>query len=938
MSGSLASDISDGVVRSDLVKENRTIADDLNSLRTQVKGILGEGAWTDEQAVSLSQVYAAMHVDGANAEVQGNLSVIGESTLASAIVSDLTETRVVFAGANGALVDSAALTFAAGIVQVDGAVDATGWVRGSVGLTSGLFGENTAEFQSNGPAYIGSAGTSHDGKLYINQDVAGRLYIVDSDGSVKDEENLSFAEGKLSVTGALEVTGEVTLASAIVSDLTQSRVVFAGADGALVDDAALTFASDPMSELSILSVGTAARNGTIELRNSAGSTTATLNASNGSGRFGSYDGVSGQITLHDSGGSPSIELWGADARVSAGEFRTNGSHAVITDTNDPSVPTAAFGGYGANGSVWVKNVDGNATVRLNGELGSIAHGLTSTATGVASFAGGHNASASGMYSFASGQNVNASGEASHAEGYYTTASGYYSHAEGGTSIAEGARSHAEGNGTAAVGDYSHAGGLGTEAFAAAQTAIGKFNVQANADSLFVVGNGTTWEARSDAFRVDPTVVKSFVPVEVGTTGAAGTVSVKNASDAQTIKLDGGAAQVDIGGGTSGYSGYFNVKKADDVTTLYFSGSDAWLSIGNTGKEGTIQVNDNSGAGSIYLEGQSGYATIGGPVAGTVSVKDASYVETIKLDGATGDVTFEGNADVNGTLDVAGQVDLAAAGVATSIRGTLAVAEDATFAGNIQVDGDFRVKGSMTYIDTQHVRVEDAFIYLATGSLGTTDSGIVLHGGAGVGMDLAIAQKGGSGEFIFGKGDRQPDGEGSLVGMELVPAKFAGIKLGSAEDALSGSLSISGDNIKVAAAAAALVLDDAYRAGSSYSGDFKLASSAAEWTAFQNQYPGKSLLGALGAGGGVGVNFRKKVLMGDNANFSGNTLDIAAAGIGTLRSTAQADADYGLDVYLNGVLLALGAQADYTVASTSEISFNYAINSDDVLTVIAKNVA
>jgi len=52
--------------------------------------------------------------------VAGDLNVDGESTLASAIVSDLTDTRVIFAGAGGALVDDAAMTFAAGVLTVDG--------------------------------------------------------------------------------------------------------------------------------------------------------------------------------------------------------------------------------------------------------------------------------------------------------------------------------------------------------------------------------------------------------------------------------------------------------------------------------------------------------------------------------------------------------------------------------------------------------------------------------------------------------------------------------------------------------------------------------------------------------------------------------------------------------------------------------------------------
>lgn len=61
--------------------------------------------------------------------------------------------------------------------------------------------------------------------------------------------------------------------------------------------------------------------------------------------------------------------------------------------------------------------------------------------------------------------------------------------------------HAEGYETQALGEASHAGGLGTIASAEAQTAIGKYNAE-DADALFIVGNGTDYGHRSNAFTVD----------------------------------------------------------------------------------------------------------------------------------------------------------------------------------------------------------------------------------------------------------------------------------------------------------------------------------------------------------------------------------------------------------------------------------------------------
>lgn len=113
----------------------------------------------------------------------------------------------------------------------------------------------------------------------------------------------------------------------------------------------------------------------------------------------------------------------------------------------------------------------------------------------------------GQNSTAEGQETTASGKfGAHAEGYKTVASGDMSHAEGNNTTASGESSHAEGRGTMASGSISHAGGDSTIAATWAQTAIGRFNIKDNAgitklSNWFIIGNGGSDEARSNAFRV-----------------------------------------------------------------------------------------------------------------------------------------------------------------------------------------------------------------------------------------------------------------------------------------------------------------------------------------------------------------------------------------------------------------------------------------------------
>ena len=117
--------------------------------------------------------------------------------------------------------------------------------------------------------------------------------------------------------------------------------------------------------------------------------------------------------------------------------------------------------------------------------------------------------ASGTCSHAEGFKTKASDNYSHAEGFYTTASGESSHAEGYETEAWGAYSHAEGRATDAHAAYSHVSGWGTRANTAASTVIGTYNVIDGTRSidpkhLFIVGNGTADNARSNILEVSDT--------------------------------------------------------------------------------------------------------------------------------------------------------------------------------------------------------------------------------------------------------------------------------------------------------------------------------------------------------------------------------------------------------------------------------------------------
>lgn len=124
----------------------------------------------------------------------------------------------------------------------------------------------------------------------------------------------------------------------------------------------------------------------------------------------------------------------------------------------------------------------------------------------------------GQNAFAEGHSTKASGNRSHAEGHSTTASGSRSHAEGYSTTASGFISHAEGRETTASGVCSHAQNLNTVAGYEAQTAIGKYN-ENKTNTAFEIGNGTAYNARSNALTVD---WNGEIEIALNTTAASGT--------------------------------------------------------------------------------------------------------------------------------------------------------------------------------------------------------------------------------------------------------------------------------------------------------------------------------------------------------------------------------------------------------------------------------
>jgi len=218
-----------------------------------------------------SDLHGAVHA-------YSTLEVDALATLDSAKVEDLTvEGGLVFNDSIGRLKNDSKITWDGTTLSVDGALSVSAGIDlGQLGAQEVVFTDENGKLKTiTGFAFTSSSMTLDvDGYLNVASDldvngaadIQGALNLQDTltvAGAVDfnaalDVSGSSDLHGAVHAYGTLEVDGEATLASAIVEDLTATRVVYVGTGGALVDSAKLTFAADQLAVDGTLDVSGAA--------------------------------------------------------------------------------------------------------------------------------------------------------------------------------------------------------------------------------------------------------------------------------------------------------------------------------------------------------------------------------------------------------------------------------------------------------------------------------------------------------------------------------------------------------------------------------------------------------------------------------------------------------------------------------------------------------
>lgn len=345
----------------------------------------------------------------------------------------------------------------------------------------------------------------------------------------------------------------------------------------------------------------------------------------------------------------------AVANVTA-DGKVNFANGITLGTNNVASGPASFSS-GSNASATGAMATAFGYSAVASGYASTAFGYMPSASGAVSTALGQQTSASGNCSTALGFVTKTSGDFSTAMGYYTIASGPVSTAFGQSCIASGGASTAFGDQTTASGGVSTALGYNTRALGAITTAlgesttaqafdslvIGRFNIiQGNTtgwvatDDLFVIGNGSSDSARSNAL----VVKKNGDAVVSGALRVNGAVRIPPQGD---LAMGDFTADPESSSNVGASSG-------ETLTTSNTPGTGGTLTLGNS--SGVT----NAGAGTLNLMGNNAIVSGGTISTGGLTLTGAG---TLNLSGnltsttsGSGEVVF-GVTQNSGNLTILG---------------------------------------------------------------------------------------------------------------------------------------------------------------------------------------------------------------------------------------------------------------------------------------------
>jgi len=412
ISGSLSFD--DSLAAGSSLASKSTLKGDLDALRSQINKIVGKSNWYDalDGSQDLSDIYAAVHMSGANADFQGTVDVTGAATLDSTlqvagaadfnggvsaneikIDGDNSPGNLYIVGASGEIADSSNLVYDGSKLDITGNLDVSGFadiagaldVAGIATFDSAISGSAGLEISAGGASIVGGAAITGD--LTVSEDLA--VLGDASFAGVLDADSLYLANAA-GISGSLSVAGAASMAS------TLDVAGLASLDGGIDVDGAFTVAdgSGNVATTGTLDVaGLASLDGGIDVDGA-------FTVADGSGNVATtgtldVDGAVGFDSTLDVAGLASLD-GGID--VDGAFTVADGSgNVATTGTLDVAGLASLDGGIDVDGAFTV--ADGSGNVATTGTLdvdGAVDFDSTLDVAGAATFQNGMSVSGAAL--------------------------------------------------------------------------------------------------------------------------------------------------------------------------------------------------------------------------------------------------------------------------------------------------------------------------------------------------------------------------------------------------------------------------------------------------------------------------------------------------------------------------------------------------------------
>lgn len=221
-------------------------------------------------------------------------------------------------------------------------------------------------------------------------------------------------------------------------------------------------------------------------------------------------------------------------------------------------------------------------------------------------------------------------------------------------------------------------------------------------------------------------------------------------------LGGSATTINVGAGLG------MTVNADDIainsaSAHFVSGSRKSISSANTTGASGINLTYNNATGIISgsLVNSAVTVTAGNGLSGGGAVSLGGSVSLAVAYGSTANTAVQGNTNItiNGTSNQVAITGTAAQALGGGPSYTIGLPNDVSITNNLTVGGDLIVNGTTTTLNTNNILVEDRFILLNSGSVGSSvEGGIIIQSGSNSsGSALIFSTVGSANRWAFVNG-------------------------------------------------------------------------------------------------------------------------------------------------------------------------------------------